>query len=1085
MADDTAPAPTPDAAPPVAPPPAPPAKTDGNLPLIYNAAAQARTAGYSWDEINDKFGQARSAAKDAGYSDAEVDHAFGISPSAANDPPPPPGMEQVHVRPDTADNIRAFSQKYLTPFSTREGGPEATPEIHSVGAFAKQLGWDTVDLGKIVGQPVVNGIAAIVEGLDGKPRSQSDQIRLGVEAQGFLGLLASPDMAGGGKGLAGAKAALPSSPEMIDAAAAVAQHHPEGLTPETLTSAAKELGKNFVDTGEHPVAAAQRAVNDPQVMGQLHEQMNLPLPERPGTNPIPPAVPEEMHIHPEPLDQKAFDAAGAAAVQKPGWIPPVEMDRPPALEPSSPEPMSDLASTFSSFGVGALKIPEGPEMAINRETLGQPDPQLGAGLREDWNRVFRIQSLSPEGAGVIRANLADNQANLLRSTENLRRYGRAVGDLSSEARREYWHAYENGDLGPYKGTPLGDLGVAIRGELDRAYGKMQKLDIAPGYIENYLPRLYQDVDGATRVFQGRNPMEGSKVFTRERVFEYLQDAEAAGMKLVTDNPIEATLIRLNDMHKYITAHEIMGELQERGLGTWTVPGAKGPEGMSIINDKIATSRSGSRFYTLDPIATMLNRHLSPGWSGRPIYDVVRSSTSTVTSLKLIGSLFHPLYLASDAIGDAFGMGLKQAARGGVPNIAGGAARLIKSPLAPFENLWQGRKIVNYAKDGLNADPRIATMYDAMIQSGARFGQSEIYKSSAAGSFWNNMAESAARGLGEGRPTMGQELGAMFRNAPDIHIGNQKIAPGYIRAMAQIVPRVMDTISEPIMGKFVPWMKAGALARNLQEMMAAHPDLTIEDIRQFGGRASDQIDNRIGELVQDNIFWPNVLHNINNVVFMAPQWFLGKLRLMGGAVEDAVRGGSFVEGPNGSKELSGNVTTLVGYVAATIFTGALYGYLKGTWKPDWTLRDYVAPPTGGTDNKLGQERVTLPNFVRDAYGWSHDPAHELTNKMAPIWSTLAGLATNTQFNGAAITDPANSWREAGGDYAAFLAKQLSPMMSAPASQSKDANISGIEQWLGLREAPFGIREPELEARYGAKDAHMKVRKKNRADAAAQN
>lgn len=1154
------------------PPPSNPAPQHppGQLPLIYSAAAQARVNGYSWDEINDRFATARSAAVDAGYTHDDVDKAFGLSPDWAKQPAPP-GLEQVHPRPDTADTIRGFAEKYLTP--DQNDGPV---EVHTAGDFAKMVGWSVVDMGKIIGAPVVNGIAAIMEGLDGKPRTEADNVRLGVEAQGFLGLLAGTKNAfeptNPAKGVEALRSALPTTQDFVDSAAAVAKAHPEGITPGTLTAAARELGDNFAQTGEHPVLAAQRAVNDPEAMAKLHEQMdeppsaanprdalnaeaaelraqgmadfyagrespagltervravgaalsgnfgpeqewavewaeqnnrpdilralrvnaesNLDVPEvkaraedvirrvdeaearMRGTTP-------ELTPETPLLDANGAADASAEAVKQPGWIPPG--GERPALEaiPANDALLgSGRADTLSSFGVGALKMPRMPEMDINPETIGQPNPRLGDGLIHDFQRIFRVQSLDPDGAGVIRSHLADNQANLIRSTENLRRFGRAIGDLSSDARRAWWHAYEAGDLEPYKGTALGSMGEQLRGELDRAYEKMNALGIAPGYIENYLPRLYQDEKGAARVFAGRAPLEGTKTFTRERVFEFLQDAEAAGKKLVTDNPAEATLIRLHDMGRYIAAHEIMNELEERGMGKWVANGRTPPEGLMRIDDKIA-QRQGGFFYAPEGIATMLNRHLSPGWSGRPIYDTLRSMTSMFTSLKLMGSVFHPLYLASDAIAGAFGTGLKQAARGGFLNIGEGAVRMVKSPLAPIENLWNGRKIVRFAQTGLNATPQLQTMYDAMIQSGARFKGSDVFRSSAAGSFFDNLKGSIAPE--SGLATLSQELASMLRNAPDIMIGNQKIAPGYIRALAQVVPRVMDTLTDPIMGKFVPWMKAGALSRMLQEEMAAHPDMTMEDIRKIGGRMSDHIDNRIGEVVQDNLFWPTVLHNLNNVLFMAPQWFMGKLRLMGGAAEDIAKGG-FVEGPGGSKELSDNVTTLVGYVAATIFTGALYGYLKGTWNKDWTLKDYVAPPTGGTDSKLGDERISLPGPFRDAYGWTHDPVHELTNKMAPVWGTLWDLGTNTQFNGAAITDPRSSWAEAKGDYGTFLLNQLAPMMvSSKPSSGPDAKLTGLEQWMGIREAPFGLREPELADKYEGRETNAKVRKKAKMDA----
>lgn len=450
-----------------------------------------------------------------------------------------------------------------------------------------------------------------------------------------------------------------------------------------------------------------------------------------------------------------------------------------------------------------------------------------------------------------------------------------------------------------------------------------------------------------------------------------------------------------------------------------------------------------------------------------------------TSLKLMLSAFHPLYMSGATMASAFGLGLKQVFRGGVGNMVSGMSRMLTSPAAPFQDFFKGKAIINYAKTGVGS-PELATMHDAMVASGARFTRTEIYQASAAGSFWNSIKGSVMPS--SGLMTFSQDVAAMLRNAPPVMIGNVQVAPGYLRAMAQAVPRVIDTLTDPIMGQLVPMMKAGALARRLQEMMTAHPGMGLDDMRVFGGRISDHMDNLVGQVVQDDLFWNTTLQQGLNVVFMAPQWFLGKLRLLSGAATDLLGSGGFVKGAEGSRELSDNITTLVGWVAASVFTGALYGYFKGTWNKDWTLRDYMAPPTGGQDKQGGPERVMLPNLGRDVYGWGTNPDQELLNKVNSLWGVPGQLATNTQFNGAAITDPANTLQANGGDYAKWIARQLEPLawQEQPLPE-KETQMDYLTRILGGREAPFGIREPALQERHDMRATRQKVRAKDRADA----
>ncbi len=1277
-----------------------PGEPESSLPLVYHAAAQARAAGYSWDQINDRLAGARGAATAAGYSDADVDKAFGLSPSQAREPPPS-DLPWLNVHPDAADSIRQFAAKYLTPRSEYAATGGETPPLHTAGDLARMVGWDITDVGKMFGAQVANGLSAMVEGLHGQYAPTPDaKGRMDAEVQLALGFLGGgfAEVPGAAKltGPAALRAAVPTVESVLDAATSIAKAHPDGLTADTLTSTAQVLGQHFIDTGETPLATVSRAASDPETMAAIHEAAmptyTLEKPESlidtsnmtkgqfvikkadgtsagfvttswdaatkvltvdnveayEGAGSLGPraivqlrrqlqqeypeatkigglrvsgarvetgagAAETEMALHPlSPdtlLDEKGIEAASIEAVRHPGLIP-------------DPEPIG--ASNATAFQDEprpnpAFRLPPLGGPLINPETIGQANAVLGKGLLTSFRRVFSVQSLDRPGAGVIRHWLADTQAGRIRSTENLRRFGRAVGDTSSADRRAWWHAFEGGEEVPlqatdlagqaqemlgraglppgvtihiqdipsprpgvrtagyyrpalrqividaasdrvtiaheishaiydktnnmltpeqralmdvranrwlnqahapgvtnrdflkalgypdhqmteegmarligenmrvtnardalerYKGTPLGDMGAELRKELDARYLEMDKLGIAPTYIENYLPRIYQDPIAVGKIF-GKRPMEGSKTFTRQRVFEYLMDAEDAGMKLATDNPVETTLIRLHDMDKFINYHNMIQELDLRGMGQWVKLGERAPAGLARTSDIIRNKTNpGAVFWAPEPIAVMLNRHLSPGISAEPIYEVLRQSTAMITSLKLMLSAFHPLYMSGATMASAFGLGLKQVFRGGVGNMVSGVGRMLASPAAPFQDFFTGKSIINYAKTGIGS-PKTAMMYDAMIASGARFMRSEIYQSSAAGSFFNSIKGSVMPS--SGLLTFSQDVAAMLRNAPPVMIGNVQVAPSYLRAMAQAVPRVIDTLTEPIMGQLVPMMKAGAMARRLQEMMVAHPGMGLEDMRVFGGRISDHMDNLVGQVVQDNLFWNTTLQQGLNVVFMAPQWFLGKLRILSGAATDLLGSGGFVKGAEGSRELSDNITTLVGWVAASVFTGALYGYFKGTWNKDWTLRDYMAPPTGGQDKQGGPERIMLPGMERDVYGWEQNPEQELLNKVNSLWGAMGELATNTQFNGAAITDPAGTLQAREGDYAKFIAHQLEPLawQEQPLPE-KETQIDYLTRVLGGREAPFGIREPELQEKYYMRATKKKVNAKDRQD-----
>ena len=1274
----TPPEPKPEAPPAQEVIPTSPAPNGTQLPLIYHAAAQARANGYSWDEINDKFTAARGAAKDAGYTDGEVDTAFGITPTMSKEPPPP-SLGGLNLHPDTADNIRGFANTYLTPDLDQ-------PVAKTTGQFFSMIGHDVLDVGKILGGGVVNGVAAIFEGLDGKARSVAEQTALGVEAQGFLSLLAAPDMAGGPRvgpapvGLEALKAKIPPVQEFVDGATAIAVHHPDGISG-ALTGAARALGQNFVETGERPLAAAARAVNDPDVMKAFHDHMDYNArqlaPEvfeqadaiqaqiaryqdsiqrgvqveavqkaltaaqgelddlAPALNKARRAAVEQTTVpaeaggfggveqpspttltldyadqlsHTEVLSSDALAEEGKLAAQQPGLVP-LEGDLKPATNPAGVSPIGTQP--------GLPPPPPNTGLTINAETIGQKSLDPNKTLLTSLRLTLGVQGLDRAGAGMLRHAFSQTATKLLRSSQNLRRFGRSIGNMSSAARRDWWHAYEGGEQVPFQSTtfegqvqemgqraglpkdvsikvepvpqntpgqttsgfyrastkeividpsadhatasheifhalydpannlltaeqrtiiearanrwlnqkaangdtnreylkslgypdaqlteeagarligenpkvtnardamaryPVGSdqhtMGLEFRKEFDRRYTRMLELGIAPNYIDGYLARMYQNPAGAMRIW-GNRGLGGTGTHMRQRVFEFLQDAEAAGMKLATDNPVESALARLHDMDKLIMKHEIAGEMNANGMGSFYKPGDTIPEGLTKIPGITLPGETGT-FYGHTPTALMINRHLSSGVAGTtiaPIYDVIRQATSTYTSVKLTMSMYHPVVLAANSFFSAIATGMVQASRGGFGNVLGGLGKIAKSPIAPVEDFILGKKLNNYARTAESNDFRLTNMFSSLEAGGARFGSSEAMHSTAAGSFWRNIHGSLVPE--SGLTTLPQEIAGVFRNAPPLTVRGVPIAPGYIRAMYHVALRTLDSMSGIIMDGFVPAMKSGASARMMQEALDANPNMGLADIRRVAGRISDATDNRIGEVVQDNQFWNKWIHDVNNVLFMAPSWFQGKLRLGSTAAADALKGG-YMDGA-----LSHNIAYPIAAIAGTMMMGALWGAAKGTWNADWTLYDYYHPPTGGTNADGSPERMDFPTPIKDAYGWLYHPEQELENKFNGAYGMIQDLAHNRQYGGkAAITDPSAPIGTNIHDYGHELAKQLAPIITQR-PQSKESNINLVEQFLGLRPAPMEISNPEKVEGYERKATAKAVKAKNRKDAA---
>jgi hypothetical protein len=70
-----------------------------------------------------------------------------------------------------------------------------------------------------------------------------------------------------------------------------------------------------------------------------------------------------------------------------------------------------------------------------------------------------------------------------------------------------------------------------------------------------------------------------------------------------------------------------------------------------------------------------------------------------------------------------------------------------------------------------------------------------------------------------------------------------------------------------------------------------------------GRAWDSVDNRLGQLVYDNLFWHNMTKDLGLVATRSLGWNLGTIRELAGGVADYARAlKAFLRSPEEQAEL---------------------------------------------------------------------------------------------------------------------------------------------------------------------------------------
>jgi len=105
-----------------------------------------------------------------------------------------------------------------------------------------------------------------------------------------------------------------------------------------------------------------------------------------------------------------------------------------------------------------------------------------------------------------------------------------------------------------------------------------------------------------------------------------------------------------------------------------------------------------------------------------------------------------------------------------------------------------------------------------------------------------------------------------------------------------------------------------------------------------------------------------------------------------------------------------------------------------------------------------ERLIMPGYMKDVFGFYEHPVDELTNKVATAPKMVRQLAENQDWRGDPIFPPDPSvpaWLTAFWNYAT---QNVGPI-SLRQRKKEGSNLSPVEQMLGVRPAPRYLTDPE--------------------------
>jgi hypothetical protein len=688
------------------------------------------------------------------------------------------------------------------------------------------------------------------------------------------------------------------------------------------------------------------------------------------------------------------------------------------------------------------KMRDGYSPYVGVEVTKIPSTPIGGSLR----KVFVPASRGPvaeEMAGIIRANLGQQARERELALDHLKQFAAMFDRLPVADSYQFIAQMEAG--APHGNAKLTEAATALRKLLDERRDAV--IALGKGQLENfnanYFPHIWKQKRSAMDFF-GRRSLEGKKDFLKQRTYDTFAAGLAAGLTPITTNPVELTLLKAREMDRYIYGQRIFAEMKLAGFARFVRFGAKPPVGWVKINDKIAKVRQYSAvekgfvdrgdYYAPEPAATLINNHLSKGLTGIGAFDLFRSIGNMMNAVQLGLSAFHLGFTTMDAMVSRVALGFQQVSRGDIIRGAGNIA-LGVSPAQPFLNLYKGDRLLRAYLGHLN-DPDMAVIVEALTAGGGRVRMDEFYRNTAVNAF-----KQALRTKRYGEATL------------------------------KFLPRVLDLMNKPIFEWLVPRQKLGVFFDMAQDALQRNPNMTLQEKRATMGKLWDSVDNRMGEMVYDNIFWNRALKDGLHVLVRSVGWNFGTFRELGGGVADSLRLKDIRQ--NGLSPRTGYV---FGLVFLTAIAGAILQYLY-TGEGPKELKDVFFPRDGGTTTAGAPSRKSLPSYMKDVYEYGHDlsgfvkyganPTHTLQNKMHPLLSTIGQVLENEDFYGAKIRSPGDPALKQLQDEAGYLLQQFMPFSARSyqqqqQSKGEELSLAGYvfsPAFIGITQAPGYITKSD--------------------------
>lgn len=452
-----------------------------------------------------------------------------------------------------------------------------------------------------------------------------------------------------------------------------------------------------------------------------------------------------------------------------------------------------------------------------------------------------------------------------------------------------------------------------------------------------------------------------------------------------------------------------------------------PQYQFLLDEKGAVVKGkGRSFYAPPDVANIINNKLAPGMSSTkvigPIYDIYRGAANILNQVQLGFSAFHGMFATMDSMNSGVALGLRKVLSG---QVSQGLAKMAEgaTPYYTYKSYMKGKTFENVVLHGEN-NAELASMIDSFTSAGGRLKQDPFY----AGNGLAPARQMAVRAWREGAP---------------------------VKSFGWALQALPELFAYPLMEKFIPRVKMGLFLDMAQSELEMLRDKGASDfeVKDAMGKIWDSVDNRMGQVVYDNLFWPKQMKELGMTSVRSLGWNLGTFREIAGGAKDW---GELLSQP--FKQVNARnpqFTHRMAYVMTLPVITGLYGSMMHyamTGAPPDSIEDMYFPKTASGN------RVSLPSYMKDVIEFKKDPAQTMLNKVHPLAKMIWDTVSNSDFRNVRLTEEDfmddishGDWpgmQQWGQDMVKYFGKQLLPFGLVGAQRAHDEGATLPESLMGL-------------------------------------